>query len=240
MPPRSACCSCSSRRSRLLRRLNCSRSRSWSRTIRGRTTWRARFRAMDRSKVRRCRCRRRAGRMSLRRPRRGAGRWMRGLRSTCPACQIPDLIPSSISLAPCLIAWRPKAPQGASTARVRLAHSRVCPFARLGHRFRRTYRNRPSGPVMIIGTSGRSGRSSMNRCFLTSLRPAIALSGIGSRDCSADAMRLRCLTPQVPGRATSVSLEVMNSSSTGTPSCVFWMPRLIAPTISSGLVTRSP
>src|SRR5207237_9540000 len=44
----------------------------------------------------------------------------------------------------------------------------------------------------------------------------------------------------VPGRATSTSLLVMNSSSTGTPSFVFWMPRLIAATISSGLVTRSP
>ncbi len=47
-------------------------------------------------------------------------------------------------------------------------------------------------------------------------------------------------TAQVPGRDTSVSLLVMNSSSTGTPSFVFWMPRLIAGMMSSGLVTRSP
>lgn len=46
--------------------------------------------------------------------------------------------------------------------------------------------------------------------------------------------------PHVPGRDTSVSLLVMNSSSTGTPSFVFWMPRLIAGMMSSGLVTRSP
>jgi hypothetical protein len=45
---------------------------------------------------------------------------------------------------------------------------------------------------------------------------------------------------QVPGLATSVSLDVMNSSSTGMPSFVFSMPRLIAGIISSGLVTRSP
>src|SRR3954454_5287816 len=45
---------------------------------------------------------------------------------------------------------------------------------------------------------------------------------------------------QVPGLATSVSLEVMNSSSTGMPSLVLSMPRLIAGTISSGFVTRSP
>ena len=44
----------------------------------------------------------------------------------------------------------------------------------------------------------------------------------------------------VPGRDTSVSLLVMNSSSTGTPCWVFSMPRLIAGTMSSGLVTRSP
>ena len=46
--------------------------------------------------------------------------------------------------------------------------------------------------------------------------------------------------PQVPGRDTSVSLLVMNSSSTGTPSFVFWMPRWMAGTMSSGFVTRSP
>ena len=45
---------------------------------------------------------------------------------------------------------------------------------------------------------------------------------------------------QVPGLETSVSLEVMNSSSTGMPSLVFWMPRLIAGMMSSGFVTRSP
>ena len=44
----------------------------------------------------------------------------------------------------------------------------------------------------------------------------------------------------VPGRDTSVSFEVMNSSSTGTPSLVLAMPRWIAGTMSSGLVTRSP
>ena len=44
----------------------------------------------------------------------------------------------------------------------------------------------------------------------------------------------------VPGRETSVSLLVMNSSSTGMPSLVFAMPRRIAGMISSGLVTRSP
>lgn len=44
----------------------------------------------------------------------------------------------------------------------------------------------------------------------------------------------------VPGRETFVSLQVMNSSSTGMPACVFSMPRLIAGTMSSGLVTRSP
>jgi hypothetical protein len=32
----------------------------------------------------------------------------------------------------------------------------------------------------------------------------------------------------------------MNSSSTGTPSLVFWMPRWIAGMMSSGFVTRSP
>jgi hypothetical protein len=45
---------------------------------------------------------------------------------------------------------------------------------------------------------------------------------------------------QVPGRETSVSLLVMNSSSTGMPLFVFSMPRLIAGTISSGAVMRSP
>ncbi|MEA2896906.1 MAG: hypothetical protein QOJ84_2521 [Bradyrhizobium sp.] len=44
----------------------------------------------------------------------------------------------------------------------------------------------------------------------------------------------------VPGRDTSVSFDVMNSSSTGTPSFVFAMPRFIAGTMSSGFVTRSP
>ena len=43
-----------------------------------------------------------------------------------------------------------------------------------------------------------------------------------------------------PGRETSVSLLVMNSSSTGMPSFVFWMPRWIAGMMSSGFVTRSP
>ncbi len=46
--------------------------------------------------------------------------------------------------------------------------------------------------------------------------------------------------PHVPGRDTSVSLLVMNSSNTGMPSCVFWMPRLMAGMMSSGFVTRSP
>ena len=45
---------------------------------------------------------------------------------------------------------------------------------------------------------------------------------------------------QVPGLETSVSLLVMNSSSTGMPSLVFSMPRLMAGMMSSGLVTRSP
>jgi hypothetical protein len=56
-------------------------------------------------------------------------------------------------------------------------------------------------------------------------------------------MALRCVRgtdPYVPGRDTSVSLLVMNSSSTGTPSLVLAMPRLIAGMMSSGLVTRSP
>jgi hypothetical protein len=48
------------------------------------------------------------------------------------------------------------------------------------------------------------------------------------------------LLPHVPGRETSVSLLVMNSNSTGMPACVFSMPRLIAGTISSGFVMRSP
>ena len=46
--------------------------------------------------------------------------------------------------------------------------------------------------------------------------------------------------PQVPGLETSVSLLVMNSSSTGMPSLVFWMPRWMAGMMSSGFVTRSP
>jgi hypothetical protein len=44
----------------------------------------------------------------------------------------------------------------------------------------------------------------------------------------------------VPGRETSVSLLVINSSSTGMPSLVLAMPRWIAGMMSSGLVTRSP
>ena len=44
----------------------------------------------------------------------------------------------------------------------------------------------------------------------------------------------------VPGRDTSVSLLVMNSSKTGTPSLVLAMPRRIAGTMSSALVMRSP
>src|SRR5919197_1933457 len=48
----------------------------------------------------------------------------------------------------------------------------------------------------------------------------------------------RLLPPQVPGRDTSVSLLVMNSSSTGTPSWVLAMPRLMAGMMSSGFVTR--
>ena len=46
--------------------------------------------------------------------------------------------------------------------------------------------------------------------------------------------------PQVPGLETSVSLLVMNSSSTGMPSLVLAMPRWIAGMMSSGFVTRSP
>ena len=41
-------------------------------------------------------------------------------------------------------------------------------------------------------------------------------------------------------RETFVSLQVMNSSSTGMPFLVFSMPRLMAGTISAGSVTRSP
>ena len=50
----------------------------------------------------------------------------------------------------------------------------------------------------------------------------------------------RAVQVQVPGRDTSVSFEVMNSSSTGMPSLVFAMPRWIAGMMSSGFVTRSP
>src|SRR5437588_2305666 len=45
---------------------------------------------------------------------------------------------------------------------------------------------------------------------------------------------------QVPDLETSVSLLVMNSNSTGTPSLVFAMPRRMAGMMSSGFVTRSP
>ena len=53
-------------------------------------------------------------------------------------------------------------------------------------------------------------------------------------------LAIGCVAPQVPGLETSVSLLVMNSSSTGTPSLVFAMPRWMAGMMSSGFVTRSP
>src|SRR6266699_2141462 len=58
----------------------------------------------------------------------------------------------------------------------------------------------------------------------------------GPRGCES----LQLHHAQVPGRDTSVSLLVMNSSSTGMPSLVFAMPRRIAGMMSSGFVTRSP
>ena len=51
---------------------------------------------------------------------------------------------------------------------------------------------------------------------------------------------IAAINRQVPGRDTSVSLLVMNSSRTGTPSLVFAMPRRIAGTMSSVVVMRSP
>ena len=60
----------------------------------------------------------------------------------------------------------------------------------------------------------------------------------GNRTCGIDHRQLA--ERQVPGLETSVSLLVMNSSSTGTPSLVFWMPRWMAGMMSSGFVTRSP
>ena len=48
---------------------------------------------------------------------------------------------------------------------------------------------------------------------LTSPVSRIVMRGIG--------LAIGCVAPQVPGRETSVSLLVMNSSSTGTPSLVF-------------------
>jgi hypothetical protein len=57
---------------------------------------------------------------------------------------------------------------------------------------------------------------------------------------TSDELHADHLLPHVPGRETSVSLLVMNSNSTGMPACVFSMPRLIAGTISSGFVMRSP
>ncbi len=46
--------------------------------------------------------------------------------------------------------------------------------------------------------------------------------------------------PPGPNTEYSISLLVMNSSSTGRPSCVCWIPRVMAGTISDASVTRSP
>ena len=83
------------------------------------------------------------------------------------------------------------------------------------------------------------------RISASAIRPFFPVGVPMVTKCLEQAKIVRCRQVRtgkahVPGLETSVSLEVMNSSSTGMPSLVFSMPRLIAGMMSSGLVTRSP
>jgi hypothetical protein len=74
--------------------------------------------------------------------------------------------------------------------------------------------NPPVGPS-VHGLSGKSNRIISDYPIPGACGPARVWWRLSPKTARA----------QVPGLDTSVSLEVMNSSSTGMPSLVFWMPR---------------
>ena len=88
------------------------------------------------------------------------------------------------------------------------------------------------GRMIVNGTGGEfNERLKQMRPLLRSMIRTSRKAGGASRAAGADAQtNLEML----------VSLQVMNSSSAGVPFRVCSMPRLIAGTISSGSVTRSP
>src|SRR5713226_5449516 len=88
------------------------------------------------------------------------------------------------------------------------------------------------------------GRMHLQRALVRLLyrHDELPRSGGGSAQAVGEIVLLASMVAaaHVPGLETSVSLLVMNSSSTGMPSLVFAMPRRIAGMMSSGFVTRSP